>query len=171
MSLLSAAVVSMTMCFTACGEEEVAEHDHVWNAGEVTTEPTCMEDGVKTYTCGVCGKEETEVIPALGHQYGDKGEVTREPSCTEDGVMTYHCTRANDGEKTEPIPATGHKDADGDSVCDVCGSDIEHPSIFETFTCKMCDSYNNLKDQPIAGVIARIVHFFVHIAYYFSSLT
>ena len=30
-------------------------------------EPNCMEDGVKSYNCTICGKIETEILPALGH--------------------------------------------------------------------------------------------------------
>ena len=41
--------------------------DHVWDAGKVTTEPTCTAAGVKTYTCSKCGNTKTEEIPALGH--------------------------------------------------------------------------------------------------------
>ncbi|MBE6984700.1 MAG: hypothetical protein E7434_03625 [Ruminococcaceae bacterium] len=36
---------------------------------EITTEPTCTQDGVRTYTCTNCGDVRTEAIPALGHSY------------------------------------------------------------------------------------------------------
>ena len=55
-----------------CGKtEEQATCTHTWDAGKVTTEPTCDKDGVKTYTCTKCGLTKTEVIPALGHNYVD----------------------------------------------------------------------------------------------------
>ncbi|MFQ9390174.1 MAG: hypothetical protein ACLR1V_16505 [Coprococcus sp.] len=41
--------------------------------GKVTKEATCTEDGVKTNTCTVCGETKTEIIPAVGHQYGETG--------------------------------------------------------------------------------------------------
>ena len=37
---------------------------------EVTTEPTCTEEGLRTYTC-VCGWIDTETIEALGHAWGE----------------------------------------------------------------------------------------------------
>lgn len=39
---------------------------HEWNEGEITTEPTDTEDGVKTYTCTVegCGETKTEAVVA-----------------------------------------------------------------------------------------------------------
>ena len=42
---------------------------HTWDKGIVTTEATCTEDGVKTYTCTVCGETKTEAIAATGHNY------------------------------------------------------------------------------------------------------
>lgn len=110
LSLLSAAVVSMTMCLSACGEEKVAEHDHVWNAGEVTTEPTCMEDGVKTYTCTVegCGQTKTENLGKAPHTW-DEGEVTVQPTCIKEGEKTFKCkVEGCKGTKTEPIDKVAH---------------------------------------------------------------
>ena len=44
--------------------------EHTFDEGKVTTEATCTEAGVKTYTCTVCGYEKTEEIPAAGHEFG-----------------------------------------------------------------------------------------------------
>ncbi len=38
---------------------------HKWDEGKVTKAPTINEEGVKTYTCTVCGKTRTESIPKL----------------------------------------------------------------------------------------------------------
>lgn len=63
-----------------CGETIVAQetipatgkHNYV---GKVTTDATCTEDGVKTFTCSVCNDSYTETIPATGkHNY--VGKVT-----------------------------------------------------------------------------------------------
>ena len=40
---------------------------HTWNAGEITTPATEATDGVKTYTCTVCGKTRRESVSALGY--------------------------------------------------------------------------------------------------------
>ena len=42
-------------------------HDHVWDAGKITTAATCVDAGVKTYTCTDCGASKEETIPAIGH--------------------------------------------------------------------------------------------------------
>ena len=48
----------------ACGEKE--SQGHSFNGGSVTTPATETTDGVKTYTCTVCGAVKTEKIPATG---------------------------------------------------------------------------------------------------------
>lgn len=46
------------------------DHVHQFGAWMVTTEPLCEEDGIKTRECP-CGVTEREMIPALGHDFGD----------------------------------------------------------------------------------------------------
>ena len=41
---------------------------HEWGDGEVTTQPTCTAEGVRTYTCTICGETKTESIPMTGHE-------------------------------------------------------------------------------------------------------
>ena len=65
--------------------------NHVWDAGNVTTEPTCTKAGVKTFTCAVCKATKTESVDALQHDYGTpsyswKGnECTARRTCSRDG--------------------------------------------------------------------------------------
>ena len=45
---------------------------HVYDNGQVTTEPTCTQAGVKTYTCRTCGYVKTENIAPTGmHIYAN----------------------------------------------------------------------------------------------------
>ena len=39
---------------------------HDWDKGVITTEPTAIKDGVKTYTCTACKTTKTEKVPKLG---------------------------------------------------------------------------------------------------------
>ena len=55
---------------------ETAEHVHTFGEWETVTEPTCTTDGLKKRVCSVCEDEETEIIPALGHDFVDD-ECTR----------------------------------------------------------------------------------------------
>lgn len=102
-----------------CGEDETK--DCAWDNGVVTKEPTHYEEGVKTYTCTVCGHAYTEDIPVLtDHVWGewivnkldeanthirycicdetqtaphsfDNGVVTTKPTHTSKGVKTFTC--------------------------------------------------------------------------------
>ena len=47
-------------------------HEHEWSDWTVTKEATCTEDGEQTRSCE-CGETETEVIPALGHDWNEEG--------------------------------------------------------------------------------------------------
>lgn len=42
-----------------------AKGEHTWDEGRVTKEATLTEEGVKTYTCSVCGETKTESIPKI----------------------------------------------------------------------------------------------------------
>lgn len=95
-----------------CGEklssgEPTAKKAHDWDEGKVTTEATCKNTGVKTYTCNNCGETKTEVIPMTDHIW-DNGKVTTKPSCITPGIKTYTCTVCQKT-KTEEIPVTGHQ--------------------------------------------------------------
>ena len=73
---------------------------HSWNEGEITTQPTCTKNGVKTYTCTECSTTKTEAVPATGHTYGepkfkwsnDKTSCTASVSCKAgDDTQTANC--------------------------------------------------------------------------------
>ena len=60
---------------------EIAMTDHKWDAGKVTKEATETAEGVKTYTCSVCGRTKTEAIPkkeAATPQPPKKGDVVKD---------------------------------------------------------------------------------------------
>lgn len=135
-----------TYC-TDCGEklssgEPTAKKAHDWDEGKVTTEATCKNTGVKTYTCNNCGETKTEVIPMTDHIW-DNGKVTTKPSCITPGVKTYTCTVCQET-KTEEIPATGHQHTEvrnvkeatctkegytGDTYCTDCGEKLSDGKI------------------------------------------
>lgn len=65
-------------------------HIHSYTSS-ITTAATCTANGVKTYTCSVCGNSYTETIAKTGHKY-DSGKITKTPTCVKTGVKTYTCT-------------------------------------------------------------------------------
>ena len=106
--------------FIEDGTDPTPDHTHTWDSGEVSKEPTCTEDGARTYTCTVsgCGHTKTESIPALGHDHSQV-DVIKEATCTEDGQQTLSCFRCGDT-LVEIVRATGHSfvlNADGSYEC------------------------------------------------------
>ena len=59
-------------------KQEQPVHTHNYSSS-VTKNPSCGENGVKTYTCS-CGSSYTEAIPASGHQWVTTSETVSHPS-------------------------------------------------------------------------------------------
>lgn len=66
--------------------------NHTWDSGKVTTEPTATEDGIKTYTCNVCGGTKTEVIKKLSG-----GEVDENTDSVTDAITEAVSTSESTG--------------------------------------------------------------------------
>ncbi len=76
-----------------CGEACEAPLDHDWDAGTVTTKPTCTTDGVRTFVCKRDSSHTyTAVEPKLGHNYAT-GYTS--PTCTSYGEAILTCTRCS----------------------------------------------------------------------------
>ena len=99
---------------TVCGKElsrttvKTEAKGHKWNPGTITTEPTCTEEGVKTFECTVCGKTKTEKVEALGHDWNEDFTVDKEATCEETGLKSIHCKRCDIKKDETVIPAKGH---------------------------------------------------------------
>ena len=77
------------------------EYIHTCNSdlSSVTKEPTCTQDGIKTYFCSICKKAiKTEPIPAAGHKYID---TIVSPTETEQGYTLHKCSVCGDSYKDE----------------------------------------------------------------------
>ena len=107
----------------------------------VTKEPTCTEEGEKTYTSDL-GDSYTEVIPALGHKPGD-WTTEKEPTCTEEGKKVRYCTVCGEPVETMVIDKLPHTEGDWEVVqkptliktglkvkkCTICGEVLEEEVI------------------------------------------
>ena len=99
---------------------------------EVTKEPTCTEDGIRTYTCD-CGDTYIEPIKALGHSYVD---VVIDPTCTAKGYTVHKCSVCKYEYKDSYTAALGHNykvEMTKPATCTEDGT--------MTYTCLCGDSY------------------------------
>ena len=88
---------------TASGTKLVHTHSY---APAVTKEPTCTEEGVRTYTCS-CGNSYTEGIPAKRHSYGEY-VYNNDATTSADGTKTATCSVCG---ATDTVTAEGTKKA------------------------------------------------------------
>ena len=106
---------------------------HTWDEGRVTKPASETEEGIKLFSCVVCGEEKSQNIPVLGHTHKHSGSIAA-PTCTERGYTIHSCACGdsyidsyvdavghswNEGEITKlpTITAEGEKNF----LCTVCG--------------------------------------------------
>lgn len=118
------------------------KHEHQYTAN-LTTNPTCTEDGVMTYTCS-CGDSYTEAYPALGHDY--KPEVSKEADCQEEGETVYACSLCGDA-YTETMPKTEHKGGEEVVTKEASCTEAGEKKVF----CQICKTELSSEAIPAAG--------------------
>ncbi len=139
-------------------DEKVA---HTFDEGKITTAATEDAEGVKTFTCSVCGYTKTEKVEKLAHVHSfvDFAEVPA--TCTEAGNVAYkHCSGCNknfdaDGNEIADvtIAATGHTYGDWiaevPATCATAGTKAHKD-------CSVCDKHfdnegNEITDLAISA--------------------
>lgn len=87
---------------------EGADHEHVYTS-ETITAPTCTDQGVRRYTCEICGYTRDEKIPATGHAWEAtetvETEVNENGDVTKLGYTVYTCSVC--GETYKQYDGTG----------------------------------------------------------------
>ena len=111
----------------SCGHDVTSgSAKHSWNAGTVTTEPTHTTEGVKTYTCTVCGAVKTETVPAYAEDH------TFSTMWSSDA--NYHWHAATCGHTTLKSQQSAHTWNDG-----VVTTNPTHTEAgVMTYTCTVC---------------------------------
>ena len=87
----------------------VAVIGHTYSEWVIVKEPDTEEAGLRQRECGVCGFEEAEEIPALGHNWEEGYTIDIEPSCATEGRRSIHCKDCGKVKDIEAIPAYGHR--------------------------------------------------------------
>lgn len=137
MRLVGGQTALYDMTDVACGK-------HTFGAWTVTKAATCTEAGTSVRTCTVCGAEETQTIPALGHSM--TATAGKAATCTEAGHSAYwSCSRcgkffSDAAGKTEiakdswVIAALDHDEATRAAVAATCYASGHEADTY----CKRC---------------------------------
>jgi len=167
------------VCLNGCDVVDAfAAHEYT---DAITTEPTCVDLGVRTYTCD-CGYYYTEDVDALGHDFADEwttdgenhwhvclngcdvvdalaahvytSEITTEPTCTTTGVRTYTCDCGYS--YAEVVSALGH-DFQPTGVSSVLGCLTAQYDEYACERCGIVELRNYLPAQGHTEVIDEAV--------------
>ncbi len=117
-------------------QEDVGALDHEYES-TVTTKPTCVAAGVRTYTCKREGCEHsyTETIAIDSNAHNLEHHDGKEATCIEDGWYPYvNCSRC-DYTTYKEITTLGHDEINHDGKAATCTEDGWKPYI----TCSRCD--------------------------------
>ncbi len=71
----------------------------------VKQEPTCTEQGIRLYTCSLCGDTYEEKIGPKGHSYR---KAVTPPTCTEGGYTLFTCFSCGHSYRGVQTPPKGH---------------------------------------------------------------
>ena len=141
---------------TVCGAEltretkTVAALGHAWDGGVVTVEPKEGVEGVRTFTCTVCGATKTGTIPPLDHVHSGQLVAATAPTCTEAGNTAYYtckcglwfadepCTAEIKDHDSVIIPATGHTPGEAIIENEVAATCTGTGSYDEVVYCSTC---------------------------------
>ena len=125
------------------GQAIAKTEDHSWNQGEITKEPTCKEEGEKTFTCSICGNIKTEKVSTADHQHMEIRNQ-KNPTCKEAGYSgdTYCADCGVKISSGKTIAKTKNHNWDGGVI-------TTEPTCTErgekTFTCTICGNTNTKK--------------------------
>lgn len=122
---------------TAICHVDVSECQHKFDAGKVTKEPSCTEEGSCLYICTICGYSYTENIPTVEHKWGE-WKTVKEPTETEMGMQVRACIICNT-EESAFLPVLEHTHKYEAVVTEpTCTEDG-----YTTYKCSCGDSYTD----------------------------
>ena len=130
------------VCYLVSAETEPDEPvdpgscDHRYTC-ETTTAPTCVLDGVNTFTCSLCGSSYTEPVAATGHIWAVKETVDavydeETGELLTEGYTLYECSvcgdqyKSSDGSSPPAIPGGSGGSGGAGSILEIFGTVISH---------------------------------------------
>lgn len=145
-------------------EKEIKGNFHKFEIVNVTEKPTCTKNGEANVACKYCGKTDTEVLPALGHDFGEwKLEKTFMKDGEEVGFYTRTCERCAAHEElisaespiTEPVTPPVEEPDENTYAISTIDVNKDAAGISGTGQLLIVDG-----DQPIGELYARTAFLF-----------
>lgn len=101
-------------------QEPIAKLAHEYDGGNITTQPTCTEPGVKTFRCRNCDDFYTEPVEKIPHNYI---KSVKAPTCTQQGYTTYTCSYCEDTYQSDITAVLPHQPKEIPAVPATCTSE------------------------------------------------
>ncbi len=134
-------------------QEPIAKLEHEYDGGNITTQPTCTEEGVRTFKCRNCDEFYTQSVEKIPHNYIKRVKAS---TCTEQGYTTYTCSYCNDTYQSDITPILPHAPKEIPAVPATCTSEgSTKGSVCEKcgFVIKAPQSVNKTSHQYNSGII------------------
>lgn len=128
---------------------EIGKEDHKWNEGVVEKEPTANEDGLRIYTCTICGHEKEEILTDHEHIIGDDAEIIP-ATCTEDSFRKGICTVCGRDVIVKAGERLGHDLKKAERI----EPDCENKGVKNHFHCSRCNL--DFTNESAAEVIEEL---------------
>lgn len=128
--------------------QKISKTEHTWNSGVITTSPTCVERGVKIYTCNICQTTRTEELPATGNHQNTELRNAKEATCTAEGYTgDIYCKDC--GTKLQTGKAIAKKAHTWDVGTVTKAATCTEAGI-KTYTCTLCAA-TKTEELPATG--------------------
>ena len=140
-------------------QEVVPANGHDWDEGVIDPEPTCNDAGVKTFTCGTCGKTKKEAVAAKGHTPAEAViENNVDPDCVNKGSYdtVVYCTVCNTelSRGTVYVDPLGHTEGEAvreNEVAADCDTDGSYDTVVY---CTVCDEQLS-RETTVVGALGH----------------
>ena len=128
--------------------QKISKTEHTWNSGVITTSPTCVERGVKIYTCNICQTTRTEELPATGNHQNTELRNAKEATCTAEGYTgDIYCKDC--GTKLQTGKAIAKKAHTWDAGIVTKTATCTESGV-KTYTCTLCKA-TKTEEVPATG--------------------
>ena len=128
--------------------QKISKTEHTWNSGVITTSPTCVERGVKIYTCNICQTTRTEELPATGNHQNTELRNAKEATCTAEGYTgDIYCQDC--GTKLQTGNAIAKKAHTWDAGIVTKTATCTESGV-KTYTCTLCKT-TKTEEVPATG--------------------